>query len=94
MTAKTRDDTPGSGEAVAGPAESVVTAPEPSPVPMQVGKGETLVRTRHGYAFQGSTIDVPITSVGVYVNKTQAEEIIAEAEAHGEVVFIDETPEG
>lgn len=65
-----------------------------SPPPVVPGDGDTLVRTRAGYQFHGTTVDVPITSTGVRVTRTQADEIVAEAEKHGEVVYIDETPEG
>lgn len=56
--------------------------------PEQIGSGRTLVRTRPGYAFHGSTVDVPITSTGVLVTAGQAAEIQAEATKYGEVVFV------
>lgn len=56
--------------------------------PEQIGQGKTLVRTRPGYEFYGSTIDKSITSVGVLVTADEASKIKAEAEANGEIVYI------
>lgn len=98
--ARDHDNTPqtdsvvGDDAAVAAAGMTSVAGVAPSAQPEQVGSGKTLVSTRVGYEFHGSTIDVPVTSVGVLVSKAQAEEIQAEAEQHGEIVYINNDQEG
>lgn len=61
------------------------------PAPAQVGKGETLVKTRPGYEFDSGVDGVPtITPTGVLVSKTLATKVADAAEANGVEVFIEE----
>lgn len=56
-------------------------------------RGQTLVKAAHGYAFATSDKNLPIiTPEGVRMSKTQAEAVVAEAEANNaeDLVFIAE----